>query len=803
MGYLKGIGLKNFRNFKEYKYINFAPITLLTGANNTGKSSIFKALLLLKQTCMTSPFFKNLDFQEGSHHLGDLNDVFNNKAEEDEDIVIALPCSLFSRTNLILKLSIPKQRNVDKPTINQLEIVEVNNDLEEKTIIKIKELEVTEDERDDEKMHGHAISQNFNCEFDAVWLKGVSKEVLTYFKEGEKFNIFDIVPSFSPLKVEGYKGLKHPANNSAAIFIEKLLSKPNEDLEKIKEYYSPILANGGDNKNYTIWEAFERCPFHLISDNDDGLFTLIMNEWETLRKKLVHVLVNKISHLSSVRGNLERIYVGNQNNFNKLVREFSMLEEENNHLSFFHKWIYKLSYGEFSYIEISRKAKLNYSEVILKKNKADDNGIRLVDLGYGISQVVAILLKIVVEASKSKNKNAKSYGDISYNPSIILIEEPEANLHPKLQSQLTELFIDAFKKFRIQFILETHSEYLIYKFQESVASKIIEPTDVALHYLNRTDPNGEYIKHIPISNNGSIDYTIFDSGFFDVQADLRLSLLNIQRDRFVDLFESNKAKFGKQGLSDEELLEELGSFIDEHFDKIDYKTYQKKVIQDFPNHELLQDNSKRYLASAYHLMRLYDEDDEVSDYSAAVIQFGRAVECEVMCLFRSAKDYILDAPGYLTIWTQNRQTNNNHGRYKNELDTASLSYDWKHDFKNFINKKNNNKYKISFGESKHAIQLMINEDVSELNKVDILRVFNDYLKDIYFKNWDSIKVSSPDLSFIVDLRNKAAHTYNDENGENRILKNKADDYEKEVKKLLNIWTQEMKFKPTHETNNIT
>lgn len=48
--HLKGFGLENFRVFKDYTYFDFAPITILTGPNNSGKSSLNKALLLFKDS---------------------------------------------------------------------------------------------------------------------------------------------------------------------------------------------------------------------------------------------------------------------------------------------------------------------------------------------------------------------------------------------------------------------------------------------------------------------------------------------------------------------------------------------------------------------------------------------------------------------------------------------------------------------------------------------------------------------------------------------------------------------------------
>ena len=52
---------------------------------------------------------------------------------------------------------------------------------------------------------------------------------------------------------------------------------------------------------------------------------------------------------------------------------------------------------------------------------------------------------------------------------LILIEEPEQNLHPKMQSLLADLFFEMNNKYGCRFIVETHSEYLIRKTQVIVA----------------------------------------------------------------------------------------------------------------------------------------------------------------------------------------------------------------------------------------------------------------------------------------------------------------------------------------------
>ena len=109
--------------------------------------------------------------------------------------------------------------------------------------------------------------------------------------------------------------------------------------------------------------------------------------------------------------------------------------------------------------------------VIERKDKSETN---IADLGFGVSQLVAMLLKIIFLSSDSTN-----------NDNVLYIEEPEANLHPNFQSLMADMIVDAYKKFGIRFILETHSEYLIRKLQYLTAKKKIKTTDTIIYYLSK------------------------------------------------------------------------------------------------------------------------------------------------------------------------------------------------------------------------------------------------------------------------------------------------------------------------------
>jgi len=70
------------------------------------------------------------------------------------------------------------------------------------------------------------------------------------------------------------------------------------------------------------------------------------------------------------------------------------------------------------------------------------------DVGFGISQVLPIIVQ----------------GFLSKDDSITIIEQPEIHLHPMMQSDLADLFIDVIESTttngKILFI-ETHSESIL------------------------------------------------------------------------------------------------------------------------------------------------------------------------------------------------------------------------------------------------------------------------------------------------------------------------------------------------------
>lgn len=76
---IRSIKLENFKSIQESCEIEMAPITLLMGPNSSGKSSIIKPLLLMKQTADSRDIQRSVQFDGAYVSLGAFHDfVFNH-----------------------------------------------------------------------------------------------------------------------------------------------------------------------------------------------------------------------------------------------------------------------------------------------------------------------------------------------------------------------------------------------------------------------------------------------------------------------------------------------------------------------------------------------------------------------------------------------------------------------------------------------------------------------------------------------------------------------------------------------------
>jgi hypothetical protein len=112
----------------------------------------------------------------------------------------------------------------------------------------------------------------------------------------------------------------------------------------------------------------------------------------------------------------------------------------------------------------------------------------LVDVGYGVSQVLPILVDSLTAPERS----------------TFLIQQPEVHLHPKAQAELASFLCVQARHRRHKFVIETHSDSVVDRIRMEVRAKDkLSPEDVALLYFERKD-GGVVIDHLRIDNHGNI-----------------------------------------------------------------------------------------------------------------------------------------------------------------------------------------------------------------------------------------------------------------------------------------------------------
>lgn len=139
-----------------------------------------------------------------------------------------------------------------------------------------------------------------------------------------------------------------------------------------------------------------------------------------------------------------------------------------------------------------------------RENNTITEDITALNTGFGITYILPILIAVL-----SANKDA-----------IILIENPEAHLHPKGQSVLMELISKAVA-YGVQIIIESHSDHIINGSLVAVNKKWLTPDLLSIYYFEREEHGHTALAHqLRISETGHI--TCPPKGFFDqIDIDLR------------------------------------------------------------------------------------------------------------------------------------------------------------------------------------------------------------------------------------------------------------------------------------------
>lgn len=421
------LSLKDFKCFEEVD-IEFGKITLLTGANSSGKSSLIYALLGIMQSKHFPEFFA---LNGKLVNMGGFEDVIRKKSDADhfeitvtfkgEKLITTWKQNGFNEQPLLIDFIYQGSSFNKQISIKDDGSLEVNLSIEKESYGKI--ISMINDKNLHSrltrwKLHAFGVLVE-NIEVDKI----LNSDYAILFEDD---NIVQIRYSFPDLKL---------LNETNYHVVPTYEDTDFADFNYIGSFRLP------PERTY-----YSKPNASLVGVNGEGYIDQIIS-WEEHERELLDNLIFEIKEL-----------------------------------------------GLLSNIETNRM-KGGRFEVNVKTNK-NSSFASLTDVGFGVSQFLPIIV-----------------ADFQLNDtSCLAVSQPEIHLHPKIQATLGEYFARQIKKTEKQYIVETHSEYLINRLRLLIVKGELNPYDVKLYYMeNDGDKTTTY--KIELTTDGQIKNA--PQGFFD------------------------------------------------------------------------------------------------------------------------------------------------------------------------------------------------------------------------------------------------------------------------------------------------
>lgn len=520
------IGFSNYKAFIQGE-LEIKPLTILLGANSVGKSSLIQLLLMLQQTAKETKNGYNKSAFKLNGEFVSLGENINLLRNKDKEQKLGLSFDLEKAYTRQLSQELPLlfYRFIDKVFFALVP------DFKEKS-----------ENQKNEWRTNRVVFLNYLTEARKEYKNLDSAYFYSFIfsfldQQKEIIGIYDFLKSLIPLLQKGnvctlsllfnyVEGNKAVTNSfeicEVSILCEhkNLLSvKINNDKngktgilnsDFIKEescclvhsyidYITSMFMNSGSNLFHLFTEGvisfdnlfYERREKYSLS----LLFfiRIIQIAIQNLEKTFGGINVNYVSPLRAYPKRyyfLDRTHVSssldtlNGDLIAELLKEKISLRNDVN------KWLqhFNMSIDVESIEEIIHKLKIN------------QNGLSLdiTDVGFGVSQILPVIVQ----------------GFFAKHGSLTLIEQPEVHLHPRMQADLGDLFIDIAlpnkdkcRECDKYLLIETHSEYLLKRIRRRMAMKEIRPSDVAIYIVKENkELNCSELQKIKINQFGSFEW---------------------------------------------------------------------------------------------------------------------------------------------------------------------------------------------------------------------------------------------------------------------------------------------------------
>ncbi len=526
------IGFTNFRRFANFPEIDLGEITILVGGNNAGKSTLVKAMLLMRDFLKsriervedTNNIFKtftrpHFSFDTEHVNVGDFYRAFCRQSPQKEDTIsFTMKIEQF---RFVVKISGERKSGVI-PQVSLITVSDEDRDVTftfdfakgQMTARFGYDYKALNDHFDEQKIKGRfttldELKTQLSKSTDLREISDLKLEIDMLEKEIEsrrqmlgitleEFDTVTIDMSFfmgdnagKYVITELIKGFVH-YSETGTIGDKRSKDYKEQEANKsiLKGKSSIILAISEEIEKVISSQTIEYIYAHSVFQ--DSVYAKCANSSDYTKRTIHEFYTSRISQ-------------GDE--------EFTLIED----------WLKEFKIG--TSLKVIPYKGDNYSlvifdkenpEVASEKRKGYPGGIDLADKGMGSIQLVILLLRLATLIRKYKGQQL-----------TILLEEPEQNLHPAVQSQLADLISIINKDYRVRFIIETHSEYLVRHTQVLAARLFKEGLyDIPFKVYYITGNNDKPYDDMGFQRNGKFEKA-FGPGFFNVADDAAMELFDL------------------------------------------------------------------------------------------------------------------------------------------------------------------------------------------------------------------------------------------------------------------------------------
>lgn len=487
---LRGFSVENLKAFKREQIVETAPITLLYGANSSGKSTLLQALALLRQSAPQGGTV-NFGGQPELAFQGELADLGS------------FPAAVFAH-NVSSEISIGlmgSASSVPDPPFDP-----------------------------DTRTWGPAQELAKDTIAAARWTFGYSKAERRVVFRALSLEVRNVKISFEPSKIKSdhsggpFQVFRLKGRGKSADLVKLVQAIWGEHLDEpheswLAETVAPIPRRQWRTFAFDGW--FPIPNLMLDGHSNDEQAEQISARLSLLLSPLFRAVVavrssigNKFDYIGPMRAlperfkldageSVERVSaVGD--NVESIMSRRSGLTEKVNH------WFTRLEipYGlELKQIDSGELGLGVGSIAVLKLEDMNrTTAVTVKDVGFGLSQVLPVIVALLIGRGRT-----------------IAIEQPEVHIHPRLQASLADLLIEAAIDRNNRLVIETHSEHLLLRLQRRIREGAIKPDDVAVYNVGPGDDGSAEVVRVRLDPSGDF-LDPWPQGFFPERVRERLGV---------------------------------------------------------------------------------------------------------------------------------------------------------------------------------------------------------------------------------------------------------------------------------------